>query len=50
MDCALGGELYDYINDRQKLTENNARRLFRQITSAIHYCHQVSFRYNLFVC
>ena len=42
MDCALGGELYDYINDRQKLTENNARRLFREITSAIHYCHQVS--------
>lgn len=42
MDCALGGELYDYINDRQKLTENSARRLFRQISSAINYCHQVS--------
>lgn len=40
MDCALGGELYDYINDRQKLTENSARRLFRQISSAINYCHQ----------
>lgn len=40
MECALGGELYDYINDRQKLTESNARSLFRQITSAIHYCHK----------
>ena len=50
MDCALGGELYDYINDRQKLTENSARRLFRQISSAINYCHQVSnIQYILYV-
>lgn len=47
MDCANGGELYDYINDRQQLTEKDARRIFRQIVSAIHYCHQVSF--NLYV-
>ncbi|KAL5014855.1 hypothetical protein ScPMuIL_009125 [Solemya velum] len=40
MDCANGGELYDYINDRQQLTEKDARRIFRQIVSAIHYCHQ----------
>ena len=41
MDCADGGELYDYINNNQ-LTERDARRIFRQIVSAIHYCHQVS--------
>lgn len=39
MDCADGGELYDYINNNQ-LTERDARRIFRQIVSAIHYCHQ----------
>ena len=41
MDCADGGELYDYINNHQ-LTERDARRIFRQIVSAIHYCHQVN--------
>ncbi|XP_046340332.2 NUAK family SNF1-like kinase 1 [Haliotis rufescens] len=40
MDCALGGELYDYINERRRLTEKDARRIFRQIVSAIYYCHQ----------
>lgn len=39
MDCADGGELYDYINNNH-LTERDARRIFRQIVSAIHYCHQ----------
>lgn len=39
MDCADGGELYDYINSNH-LTEKDARRIFRQIVSAIHYCHQ----------
>lgn len=39
MECADGGELYDYINNNQ-LTEKDARRVFRQIVSAIKYCHQ----------
>ncbi|KAK3608352.1 hypothetical protein CHS0354_030809 [Potamilus streckersoni] len=40
MDCANGGELYDYINDRSRLPEKEARRIFRQIVSAVSYCHQ----------
>lgn len=40
MDCATGGELYDYINNRSRLSEGDARRIFRQIVSAIHCCHQ----------
>lgn len=45
MECADGGELYDYINNNQ-LTEKDARRVFRQIVSAIKYCHQVlSYKY-----
>ncbi|XP_045164782.2 NUAK family SNF1-like kinase 1 [Mercenaria mercenaria] len=39
MECADGGELYDYINNKQ-LTEKDARRVFRQIVSAIKHCHQ----------
>ncbi|XP_059150483.1 NUAK family SNF1-like kinase 1 [Physella acuta] len=40
MDYAQGGELYDYLNKMGKLNEREARRIFRQIVSAIHYCHQ----------
>jgi len=39
MECADGGELYDYINNN-KLTEKEARRIFRQIVSAIKFMHQ----------
>ncbi|XP_029647569.1 NUAK family SNF1-like kinase 1 isoform X2 [Octopus sinensis] len=40
MDYAAGGELYDYINKKKPLPEREARRMFRQIASAIYYCHQ----------
>ncbi|CAG5117938.1 unnamed protein product, partial [Candidula unifasciata] len=40
LDYAQGGELYDYLNKMGRLSENEARRIFRQIVSAIHYCHQ----------
>ena len=42
MEYASGGELYDYINEKQGLDEDEARRYFRQIVSAVHYLHQVS--------
>ncbi|XP_077405137.1 NUAK family SNF1-like kinase 1 [Vanacampus margaritifer] len=40
MDYASKGELYDYILDKGRLAETEARSIFRQITSAVHYCHQ----------
>ncbi|KAL2103776.1 hypothetical protein ACEWY4_000644 [Coilia grayii] len=40
MEYASGGELYDYVQQRQRLSETEARNLFRQITSAVHYCHK----------
>ncbi|RUS86023.1 hypothetical protein EGW08_006235, partial [Elysia chlorotica] len=43
MDYAQGGELYDYLNKMGRLGEWEARRIFRQIVSAIHCCHQVRF-------
>lgn len=47
MDCALGGELYDYLNTRRVLKESDVRRIFRQIVAAVHYIHQVSASHNV---
>ncbi|XP_067914849.1 NUAK family SNF1-like kinase 1 [Heterodontus francisci] len=40
MECAIKGELYDYISERRKLSERDTRLFFRQIVSAVHYCHK----------
>ena len=42
MEYASGGELYDYCNDKQGLYDDEARKFFRQIISAVHYLHTVS--------
>ncbi|XBW35562.1 hypothetical protein QEN19_001137 [Hanseniaspora menglaensis] len=34
-------ELFDYIIQREKLPENEGRRFFQQIISAIEYCHRL---------
>lgn len=40
MEYAAGGELYDYLSERKVLTEDEARRIFRQIATAVYYCHK----------
>lgn len=40
MEYAAGGELYDYLSERKVLEETEARRIFRQISTAIYYCHK----------
>lgn len=40
MEFAAGGELYDYLSERKVLTEDEARRIFRQIATAVYYCHK----------
>lgn len=35
-----GGELFDYIAEREHLSEAEAARVFHQITSSILYCHK----------
>lgn len=40
-EFADGGELYDFISSKGRLTEKEARMLFRQIISAVHYLHEV---------
>lgn len=41
MEYAAGGELYDYLSEKKVLTEEEARRIFRQVAIAIFYCHKV---------
>ena len=42
MEHASGGELLHYIRnaDKHRLKESESRRLFRQIVSAVDYCHK----------
>ncbi|XP_064161019.1 NUAK family SNF1-like kinase 2 [Anguilla rostrata] len=40
MEYASRGDLYDYICEQQRLSEREARHFFRQIVSAVHYCHR----------
>ncbi|XP_037364186.1 serine/threonine-protein kinase MARK2-like [Talpa occidentalis] len=39
MEYVEGGDLLDYLNEWGRLTENEARQIFRQIISALSYCH-----------
>eukprot|EP00055_Hartaetosiga_balthica_P002423 m.3932 g.3932 ORF g.3932 m.3932 type:complete len:713 (+) comp2148_c0_seq1:198-2336(+) len=39
LEYASGGELFDYIILREKLKEGEARKFFREICSAVNYCH-----------
>ncbi|XP_061688976.1 NUAK family SNF1-like kinase 2 [Syngnathoides biaculeatus] len=40
MEYASRGDLYDYICDRRHVSERETRHFFRQIVSAVHYCHK----------
>jgi len=39
MEYASGGELFDHMKSRGKLSENEARHFFKQILSAVDFCH-----------
>eukprot|EP01103_Thecamoeba_quadrilineata_P013486 TRINITY_DN3766_c0_g1_i1.p1 TRINITY_DN3766_c0_g1~~TRINITY_DN3766_c0_g1_i1.p1 ORF type:complete len:513 (+),score=82.04 TRINITY_DN3766_c0_g1_i1:190-1539(+) len=40
MEYVSGGELFDYIVQNGKLSEDEARRFFQQIISGVEYCHK----------
>ena len=40
MEYATGGELYDYLVVHGRMKEKDARAKFRQILSAVSYCHK----------
>lgn len=39
LEYAVGGELFDYIVARERCKEEEARQFFRQIASAVAFCH-----------
>lgn len=45
MEHCTKGELHDYITSKGKLSELEARSFFRQIVSAVDYCHEVGTRW-----
>jgi serine/threonine protein kinase len=42
MECALGGELKEYLHKRGKFDEEDARNIFMQIADAIKHCHKMN--------
>ncbi|KNC99632.1 CAMK/CAMKL/MARK protein kinase [Spizellomyces punctatus DAOM BR117] len=40
MEYASGGELFDYIVAHKRVKEKEARSFFRQVLSAVDYCHK----------
>ncbi|TPX59804.1 hypothetical protein PhCBS80983_g02175, partial [Powellomyces hirtus] len=40
MEYASGGELFDYIVAHKRVKEREARSFFRQVLSAVDYCHK----------
>lgn len=41
MEYLPGGELFDYVQKRGGLTEDNACDLFGDIARAVQHCHEV---------
>ena len=39
MEYAQGGELFDYLVKKSRLTIKEARKFFKQIISALDFCH-----------
>lgn len=42
MELVTGGELFQYLIKNGKLCDDSARKLFRQLISALHYCHELN--------
>lgn len=42
LEHVSGGELFDYLVKKSRLTPKEARRFFRQIISALDFCHSHS--------
>lgn len=46
MEYCCGGELFDHIVEKEKLSEYEARIFFRQIVSAVSYLHTQGFTHR----
>ena len=50
LEHVSGGELFDYLVRKGRLSEREARRFFRQIVSAVDFCHKHKIWYALWPC
>ncbi|KAG8035265.1 hypothetical protein G9C98_001755 [Cotesia typhae] len=46
MEYCSGGELFDHIVEKNRLTEHESRKFFRQIVSAVAYLHSLGFAHR----
>lgn len=46
LEYCSGGELFDYIVEKDRLTEDEARQFFREICSAVAYMHMKGFAHR----
>ncbi|CAD5219334.1 unnamed protein product [Bursaphelenchus okinawaensis] len=46
LEYCSGGEMFDYIVSKNKLTEPEARHFFRQLVQAISFCHSQGFAHR----
>ncbi|XP_060520661.1 maternal embryonic leucine zipper kinase-like [Cylas formicarius] len=46
MEYCSGGELFDHIVEKNRLTESESRMFFRQITSAVAYLHSLGYAHR----
>ena len=46
LEYCPGGELFDYIVDRDRLCEAESRSFFRQIVAAVAYIHEMGYAHR----
>jgi len=46
LEYCPGGELFDYIVDRDRLCEEESRSFFRQIVAAVAYIHESGYAHR----
>jgi len=46
LEYCPGGELFDYIVDRDRLCETESRKFFRQISAAVAYIHEAGYAHR----
>jgi len=46
LEYCPGGELFDYIVDRDRLCETESRRFFRQIVASVAYIHETGYAHR----
>ena len=45
LEHVAGGELFDYLVRKGRLSPREANKFFKQIVSAVDFCHQVRLSY-----